>query len=97
MAEPTPVFDIVIAGAGASGLALAAAVKQAMGTGVSIALVDRAGPPGAGATPLRTVAIAEGPRAPHRAHRRLGGDRTEGASHPRDGDHGRGRARRRPP
>ena len=30
MAEPAPVFDIVIAGGGASGLALAAAIKQAM-------------------------------------------------------------------
>jgi 2-octaprenyl-6-methoxyphenol hydroxylase len=58
MGEPTPIFDIVVAGAGASGLALAAAVKQAMGSGVSIAVVD----PGASATPLRTVAIAEGPR-----------------------------------
>jgi 2-octaprenyl-6-methoxyphenol hydroxylase len=62
MAEPTPIFDIVIAGAGASGLALAAAVKQAMGSGVSIAVVDPAPPPDASATPLRTVAIAEGPR-----------------------------------
>jgi 2-octaprenyl-6-methoxyphenol hydroxylase len=62
MAEPTPIFDMVIAGAGASGLALAAAVKQAMGTGVSIAVVDPAPAPGASATPLRTVAIAEGPR-----------------------------------
>jgi cation diffusion facilitator CzcD-associated flavoprotein CzcO len=26
--EPTPIFDIVVAGAGASGLALAAEVKQ---------------------------------------------------------------------
>ena len=62
MGEPAPIFDIVIAGAGASGLALAAAVKQAMRSGVSIALVDPAPPPGASATLLRTVAIAEGPR-----------------------------------
>ena len=62
MGEPAPIFDIVIAGAGASGLALAAAVKQAMGSGVSIALVDPAPRPDASAAPLRTVAIAEGPR-----------------------------------
>jgi 2-octaprenyl-6-methoxyphenol hydroxylase len=62
MAEPNPIFDIVIAGAGASGLALAAAVKQAMGSGVSIAVADPAPPPDASAAPLRTVAIAEGPR-----------------------------------
>jgi len=57
-----PVFDIVIAGAGAAGLALAAAVTQALGAGASVALVD----PALGRTPanppLRTVAIAEGPR-----------------------------------
>jgi 2-octaprenyl-6-methoxyphenol hydroxylase len=62
MAEPVPIFDIVVAGAGASGLALAAAVKQAMGSGVSIAVVDPAPRPDASAAPLRTVAIAEGPR-----------------------------------
>ena len=62
VSEPAPIFDLVIAGAGASGLALAAAVKQAMGAGVSIALVDPAPPPAADATQLRTVAIAEGPR-----------------------------------
>jgi 2-octaprenyl-6-methoxyphenol hydroxylase len=60
--DSAPIFDIVVAGAGASGLALAAAVKQAMGIGVTIALVDPAPPPGADAAPLRTVAIAEGPR-----------------------------------
>jgi 2-octaprenyl-6-methoxyphenol hydroxylase len=59
---PSPIFDLVIAGAGASGLALAAAVKQAIRSGVSIALVDPASPPGASTTPLRTVAIADGPR-----------------------------------
>jgi 2-octaprenyl-6-methoxyphenol hydroxylase len=60
MAEPALLFDIVIAGAGASGLALAAAVKQAMGEGVSIAIFDPAAP--SASEPLRTVAIAEGPR-----------------------------------
>ncbi len=62
MSEPAPIFDLVIAGAGASGLALAAAVKQAMSGGVSIALVDPAPPPAAGAARLRAVAIADGPR-----------------------------------
>ena len=38
--EPAPIFDIVIAGGGASGLALAAAIKQAMGQGASVAVVD---------------------------------------------------------
>ena len=40
MPELTPIFDVVIASAGASGLA--AAVKQAMRGGVSIAVVDPA-------------------------------------------------------
>ena len=62
MAEPAPVFDVVIAGGGASGLALAAAIKQAMGQGASVAVVDPASPAAASATPLRTVAIANGPR-----------------------------------
>ncbi len=62
VSDSAPIFDLVIAGAGASGLALAAAVSQAMGSGVSIALVDPASPPGASATRLRTVAIADGPR-----------------------------------
>ena len=60
MAEPAPIFDIVIAGGGASGLALAAAIKQAMGEGASVAVVDPGAP--AAANPLRTVAIADGPR-----------------------------------
>jgi 2-octaprenyl-6-methoxyphenol hydroxylase len=60
--DSASIFDLVIAGAGASGLALAAAVKQAMRSGVSIAVIDPAPPPGASTTPLRTVAIAEGPR-----------------------------------
>ncbi len=62
MSDSAPIFDLVIAGAGASGLALAAAVREAMGSGVSIALVDPAPPPGANAPQLRTVAIADGPR-----------------------------------
>ena len=62
VSEATPIFDLVIAGAGASGLALAAAVKQAMVGGVSVALVDPASPPAAGAPRLRAVAIADGPR-----------------------------------
>ena len=62
MAEPVSLFDIFVAGAGPSGLALAAAIKQAMRQGVSIAVVDPAPPPAASAPPLRTVAIAEGPR-----------------------------------
>ncbi|HEY1451911.1 MAG TPA: FAD-dependent monooxygenase [Roseiarcus sp.] len=60
MTQSAPIFDIVIAGAGVSGLALAAAVKQAMGSGVSIAAVDPAS--AAGAPRLRAVAIADGPR-----------------------------------
>ena len=38
-----------------------------------------------------------GAAAPPRAHRRLGGDRTQGASHRFHGHHGRGRGRRRAP
>ena len=60
MAEPAPIFDVVIAGGGANGLALAAAVKQAMGQGASVAVVDPGAPPSV--SPLRTVAIADGPR-----------------------------------
>ena len=62
VSDSVPVFDLVIAGAGPSGLALAGAVKEAMRSGVSIALVDPAPPPGAVAAKLRTVAIADGPR-----------------------------------
>ena len=62
MAEPAPIFDVVIAGGGASGLALAAAIKQATRAGASVAVVDPASPAAASATPLRTVAIANGPR-----------------------------------
>src|SRR5580704_4384037 len=60
LAEPAPIFDVVIAGGGASGLALAAAIKQAMGQGTSVAVVDPGAP--VAASPLRTVAIADGPR-----------------------------------
>jgi 2-octaprenyl-6-methoxyphenol hydroxylase len=62
VAEPAPIFDVVIAGGGASGLALAAAIKQAMRQGASVAVVDPAASAAASATPLRTVAIADGPR-----------------------------------
>ncbi len=58
-----PVFDVAIAGGGAAGLALAAALKQAMCSGVSIAIIDPAlAQPRESGGPLRTVAIAEGPR-----------------------------------
>lgn len=65
MSDAVPVFDIVIAGGAASGLALAAAVKRALGAGVSIAVVDPAArSPGAAPArpPVRAVAIAKGPR-----------------------------------
>lgn len=54
------VFDIVVAGAGPAGLSFAAAVKQALGSGVSIAVVDPR--PGQGDGHVRTVALAAGPR-----------------------------------
>ena len=61
VAQSSPrVFDIVVAGGGPAGLAFAAAVKQAMGRGVSIALVDPR--PGQGDGHLRTVALAAGSR-----------------------------------
>ena len=60
MTRSDPVFDVAVAGGAASGLALAAAVKQALGPGVAIALVDPS--PAPSRPPLRTVAIAEGPR-----------------------------------
>ena len=63
MTESPPVFDVVIAGGAASGLALAAAVKRALGTGAAVAVVDPApSPSDAGRPALRAVAIAEGPR-----------------------------------
>jgi len=54
------IFDVVVAGAGPAGLAFAAAVKQALGSAVAIALVDPR--PQARDGRLRTVALAEGPR-----------------------------------
>ena len=65
MSESISVFDLVVAGAGVAGLALAAAAKRALGPGVSIALLDPspvAAPAPGPAAPLRTVAIAEGSR-----------------------------------
>jgi 2-octaprenyl-6-methoxyphenol hydroxylase len=62
LAEPAPIFDVVIAGGGVSGLALAAAIRQAMGQGASVAVVDPGAPAAASTSPLRTVAIADGPR-----------------------------------
>ncbi|MBV9289983.1 MAG: FAD-dependent monooxygenase [Hyphomicrobiales bacterium] len=56
------VFDLVVAGAGPVGLALAAAVKQALGPGAAVALVDPARSEREKSPPLRTIAIAEGPR-----------------------------------
>jgi 2-octaprenyl-6-methoxyphenol hydroxylase len=59
------VFDVVIAGGGVAGLALAAALKQAMGRGASIAVTDPSPAPAFvpdGPDRLRAVAIAEGPR-----------------------------------
>jgi 2-octaprenyl-6-methoxyphenol hydroxylase len=61
--ESGSVFDVVIAGGAASGLALAAAVQRALGAGAAVAVVDPAPPPAeASRSLLRTVAIAEGPR-----------------------------------
>ena len=54
------VFDVVVAGAGPAGLSFAAAVKQALAGGVSIAVIDPR--PGEGDGRLRTVALAAGPR-----------------------------------
>ena len=64
MTESVPVFDVVIAGGAASGLALAAAVRRALGAGAAVAVVDPAPPPASDDDRplLRTVAIAEGPR-----------------------------------
>jgi 2-octaprenyl-6-methoxyphenol hydroxylase len=56
------IFDVVIVGGGANGLALAAAIKQAISQGGSIAIVDPGAPTAGRPPPLRTVAIAEGPR-----------------------------------
>ena len=64
MTDPAPVFDVVIAGAGVAGLALAAAVSQALGAGVSSpsSIPRRRRGRHSAEPPLRTVAIAEGPR-----------------------------------
>lgn len=62
MTATPAVFDVVIAGGGVTGLALAAALKQAMATGVSIAVVDPAPARAPDPERLRAVAIAEGPR-----------------------------------
>jgi 2-octaprenyl-6-methoxyphenol hydroxylase len=55
------VFDIVVAGAGAPGLSLAAALKQAIGRRLKIAVVDPRLEEGDGG--LRTVALSQGSRA----------------------------------
>ena len=59
-AASSRVFDVVVAGAGPAGLAFAAAVKQALGAGIAMALVDPR--PQARDGRLRTVALAAGPR-----------------------------------
>jgi 2-octaprenyl-6-methoxyphenol hydroxylase len=59
--EPAPrIFDIVVVGSGPAGLSFAAAVKQALGSGVSIAVVDPR--PGQADGRVRTVALAAGSR-----------------------------------
>jgi len=64
MTDPAPVYDVAIAGAGVAGLSLAAVLSQALGAGVSVAVIDPSPSPGRQSMepPLRTVAIAEGPR-----------------------------------
>jgi len=61
-ASPPPheVFDIVVVGAGAVGLAFAAALKQAMGRRAAVAVVDPR--PQARDGHIRTVALSEGSR-----------------------------------
>jgi 2-octaprenyl-6-methoxyphenol hydroxylase len=58
---PERILDVLVAGAGAPGLALAAALKQAMGARPRIAVVDPR--PNAGDGGVRTVALSEGSRA----------------------------------
>ena len=59
--SPAPaVYDVLIAGAGAAGLSLAAALKSALGGEAAVAVVDAAAREGDGH--LRAVAIAAGPR-----------------------------------
>lgn len=53
-------FDIAIAGAGAAGLAFAAAIQQAMGRRLTVAVIDPR--PDAADGHLRTVALSEGSR-----------------------------------
>jgi len=57
---PSPVFDIAVVGAGAAGLALAAAIKREAGVKVKIALI---GPESPGGGRLRTVALSPGSRS----------------------------------
>ena len=57
---PRQVFDIAVVGAGAVGLAFAAAMKQAMGRRASVAVVDPR--PRARDGHIRTVALSEGSR-----------------------------------
>ena len=61
--QPPPLprlFDIVVAGAGPVGLSAAAAIKQAFGRAISVAIVDPN--PGQSDGRLRAVALAAGPR-----------------------------------
>jgi hypothetical protein len=74
MAEPAPVFDVVTAGGGASGLALAAAIKQAMGQGASVAVVDPAAPAATNASPFAHGRDRRRAAPLARPYRRLGGD-----------------------
>ena len=76
MSEPPLIFDLVIAGAGASGLTLAAAVKQAMGNGVSIAIID---PAPRRPRPQRGCARSRSPNGPRRLLERVGAWRAIGA------------------
>ena len=72
-----PIFDVVVAGP--AGLAFAAAVKQALGPGIAVALVDPR--PQARDGRLRTAALAAGPR-------RLVDQVGAGAARPADPPHG---------
>ena len=58
--SPSRRLDVVVAGTGPAGLAFAAAVKQALGRGVAVAVVDPR--PGLSDGCPRAVALAEGPR-----------------------------------
>jgi 2-octaprenyl-6-methoxyphenol hydroxylase len=59
-ASKAPVFDIAVVGAGAAGLALAAAIKREAGVPTKVALI---GPQARGDGKLRTVALSPGSRA----------------------------------